>query len=997
MSSFGAVQVRLGWGRPLRRSHQLSRLWLAVAVVFALCLGLIGSVDLRPAHADAGDLQFVPLSRVASLEQRVLAAGEVAEIQVAGRAAVPSNARAVMFDLVAAHGTAPSTFLTLWKGGARPSVSTIIAAESATIQNTAVVALSSSGSVSIYNNVGTITAALNVQGYFVDAPGAGAGGFVALNPARILDTRNSVPIPAGGTLDVRVTGVGGVAAGAQSVFVNLVAAQPTEPGSVSITTRGVAPSSAGPSYSPGASVAQAVSVKPDAAGYATIKNYQATGTVHVLLDVQGFFSDDSTENVFRSANARVHDSRLTEDGPLAAGQTREVSLSAHPDLPWPGMAAVFANVIVLNPSGNGGLKVWSADETEPSVNNVIFDAGTSHTVMLATKVSLDGSVFVKNPGTLPFSFVLDVQGWFVDPPPSQPTVTSAQYPANQTASSGGAGTFTFTSNADAVSARYRFDDQEWQSVTFTASGANRVATVSFTPPIGWHVLSVMALDLSGNRSLETYHEFGYDTGTDEKPDGLPPPTTAPPEPVDDPPPTADPAAPAVVRGKLVQLNGTAASNFTVKIYPPLITDVPDDEVFVESVEPIATATSNADGTWSATLPNPLPAALQAEAVSNGGVLNVHAVAEGSAATDSRPFVASRMVPVGITIGGQLSEAAINARLQTPGTAKLLPILRSGELPTAPSEKQLTALDRAYEDNLDNTPEYPVDPDYTFRRTLNGSAGGSALVGPGETVNPGIVGPTDYTSTSITAAQGSYDITAPGDAEAVSSAAGCTRQDQILRKKNPNRYGYTDVMEAHANWDAKATAKYSQVGNTDVSGGISYNHRNTWAINGGVTISNSTQDSRGYNEIGPKFAKRLKVPMLFYHYTWYICKYNGQANAYVAKYQKETIQAKKIKTPPGGYRWKYGKDMKHKDGYTNWAKATFKQKEEANGGYDTMSGRTSTFGGAMSVLGFTGTASTSRSANRYQSISMGPKNSTSHDIFAWQDLDEASKVKVFYSW
>lgn len=387
-------------------------LLLAVAFVATLVLG--GVQPHEASAAETAPLKYVPLDRISQLASLSMTAGQTQTVQATGTAWIPADAKAVLLDVTVSHGTAPSTFLTLWGSGLRPGTSNINAEAEKTTQNTAVVQLSDAGTLQIYNNSGSITAALNPMGYFVVDDGSATAGFVAKNPVRVLDTRNTAAVPAGGTLDIQVAGVAGVPADASAVFVNLIAVTPTVSGSVTITQRGLSPGGAGPTYTAGGSVAQAVSVKPDMSGWATIKNFQASGSIHVLLDIQGYFtSDPTTAEPFRPTTARVYDSRKPGMTPIAPGETRNIELGCVSGLPAGGMTAVFANVTVISPPTNGALRVWSPEETEPSVNNVIFTAGATHATLLATKVSSEGEIVVRNPlSTQALNFYIDVQGWF---------------------------------------------------------------------------------------------------------------------------------------------------------------------------------------------------------------------------------------------------------------------------------------------------------------------------------------------------------------------------------------------------------------------------------------------------------------------------------------------------------------------------------------------------------------------------------------------------------
>ncbi|WP_460527167.1 golvesin C-terminal-like domain-containing protein [Flindersiella endophytica] len=305
-----------------------------------------------------------------------------------------------------------STFVTLWPSGTKPSTSNVNAPAGTTVQNTAVVELSATGSIQVFNNAGTATIGLYVQGYFVDDGAGASGGFVPVEPDRLLDTRKSTQIPAGGSLDVKIADTAGVPADASSVFVNVMVVSPDGSGSVGIFKRGVTPIGAGPVFFAGATTAQAVNVAPDVDGFATVQNFSTTVAIDVVVDVQGYFTGaGESGGAFTPTTTRILDTRTT-GGQIQAGTVRTVDVAGVAGLPADGIGAVFANVITVAPQARGGLHVWNPDEPEPTIDNVRYPGGVSSSALLATKVSADGKVAIGNRGAYPVQVVIDIQGWF---------------------------------------------------------------------------------------------------------------------------------------------------------------------------------------------------------------------------------------------------------------------------------------------------------------------------------------------------------------------------------------------------------------------------------------------------------------------------------------------------------------------------------------------------------------------------------------------------------
>jgi hypothetical protein len=119
-------------------------------------------------------------------------------------------------------------------------------------------------------------------------------GFHAVTPARILDTRfgtgaPTAPIGAGGSLNLQVTGRGGVpATGVSAVVLNVTVTQPTAASYLTVYPTGEAmPLAANLNFVPGQTVPNLVTAKVGANGQVTIFN--GAGTTQVVADVAGWF------------------------------------------------------------------------------------------------------------------------------------------------------------------------------------------------------------------------------------------------------------------------------------------------------------------------------------------------------------------------------------------------------------------------------------------------------------------------------------------------------------------------------------------------------------------------------------------------------------------------------------------------------------------------------------------------------------------------------------
>src|SRR5439155_1059900 len=124
--------------------------------------------------------------------------------------------------------------------------------------------------------------------------------FHPLTPTRILDTRPGLPptddgfndpVNAGQTIDVPVTGKGGVpSTGVGAVVLNVTVTQPTDPGHLTVFPTGeTRPLASNLNFVPGEDVPNLVIAKVGAGGKVSIYSGQRAGTTHVVADVAGWF------------------------------------------------------------------------------------------------------------------------------------------------------------------------------------------------------------------------------------------------------------------------------------------------------------------------------------------------------------------------------------------------------------------------------------------------------------------------------------------------------------------------------------------------------------------------------------------------------------------------------------------------------------------------------------------------------------------------------------
>jgi hypothetical protein len=255
---------------------------------------------------------YVPLDPVRILDTRDgtggtstrLGAGQTMELKVTEVGTVRADATAVVLNVTATNVSGPESYLTVWpSGGTRPVASNLNFTGGQTVPNLVIARVGDGGKVSIYNAVGTVDVVADTQGYFAApvTPGTALPGSVywPSNPSRILDTRDGTGVPGGHrgqlgtdrTIDVQVTGRGGVPEDATAVALNVTVTE-SPPGPQSwltvYPTGSPRPLASNLNYVAGQTVPNLVIARIGAGGQVTIYN-NANSTI-VIADVQGWFT-----------------------------------------------------------------------------------------------------------------------------------------------------------------------------------------------------------------------------------------------------------------------------------------------------------------------------------------------------------------------------------------------------------------------------------------------------------------------------------------------------------------------------------------------------------------------------------------------------------------------------------------------------------------------------------------------------------------------------------
>jgi len=392
----------------------------------------VGSANItvrREAVVPSG--RYVPLTPSRILDTRDNTGGvpgpvgpsSTVNVQVTGRGGVPASGVAAVAMNVAVTDPTGSGYLTLYPAGtARPLAANLNFTPGKTVPNLVVVKLGNGGSVDLFNSAGSTHVIYDVAGYFSDTLSGTDGHFQPLEPTRILDTRDgtggsSVRLGPGASLDLQVTGRGGVpATGAEAVVMNVAVTNTTATSYLTVHPTGEPrPLAANLNWTAGDTVSNRVIAKLGNAGRVTL--YNNAGDTDLVVDTNGWFTDAnlaSASGLFAPITpTRILDTRNNTGAfgfdPVPAGATIDVPVTGVAGVPATA-TAVILNATVVSPGGPGFLTFFPAGTGRPNVSDLNYAAGETRPNLVIGKLGTNGMVSLyTSTGT---HVIFDVAGYF---------------------------------------------------------------------------------------------------------------------------------------------------------------------------------------------------------------------------------------------------------------------------------------------------------------------------------------------------------------------------------------------------------------------------------------------------------------------------------------------------------------------------------------------------------------------------------------------------------
>ncbi|MEU6144215.1 hypothetical protein ABZ848_28175 [Streptomyces sp. NPDC047081] len=847
---------------------------MAFAVVLFSVLAWLGLGSLTHAGAttaSSGDFFPVsPSSKIVDTRSSLgvstaLGAASTTSFQVAGVGGVPSSGvSAVSLVVKAVNATSSGSYLEMWPDGTtKPAPgSTVNFSSGDTTSNAAIVAVGSDGKIDVYNSSGTVDLVVDVSGYFTAAGGATSpGGYVPVEQARILDTRNGTGAPEaqiapGGTLNVQIDGVAGVTDEA-SVYANLIVPASGDDGSLYAYATGGSTGQPVMDYK-SVTTSQGAVIPVGTNGQITLKNGSSTQSIDVVLDVYGYFTEaPSNGGAFTAVQDRLLDTRSSTAIP--AGGSISVAVAGNDGIPTTFGAAAL-NLTATGQQKSGYLRVWPTGQTMPTITSVdTFQAGTSTSDLVIAQPGTQGAVSIYNGSSGTIQLIVDLEGWF-----STDQVTATPDPTDTAPDPTASDPGPKPTGAVAVSAAPTVSDTPTPTVSSASGGA-------------------------------------------------------------------------AVSGAFTNAAGTGLPNLTVTLTAP---DALTDDTSGETTLPVVgTATTTSDGSWTYSLPDPLPSSLQALADANNGVLNLAATVNGYT-SDGKAMTATDNVSAGVAEGSSTTQAAQDVQTySTPHTLALNLDTVTTTTDTAADSDTVSSLAQSIADSADPDGDTSALPTY---QTATGST---------STYAANIVDGVDYSSVI------------PMDNP-------CSVSSKILKKE----VAYTTVGEAHAYWDAEASFDYSNTMSSQIGVATSTDGKG-WTISGSVSETKTTGHSTGYAGKGPYFARQWRVPINYAKVRNTVtCLHGGGYTSY-------EIRPLGYKIPAGGYVGTYGKSVTKYDGYHGWLAAHADRRGIVKAGtyFSLSSGSSMTYTVGATVFGFGISSQTMYNGTHTQKIQAGNK-AGDHDIW-----------------
>ncbi|HVK22952.1 MAG TPA: hypothetical protein VM677_16465 [Actinokineospora sp.] len=378
----------------------------AVGAVLALCC--------VPAAAEGGGAaekaMYVAVAPTRVLDTREGNAGPIGPggtVSVSLSRVVPVTAVAVVINITGAQAT-ESTYITAYpRGTSRRTVSTLNLTRGQMRANLATVQLGTEAGLVFYNSAGSTHLIVDVAGYYlrpVDLSTQAAGsGFVLAAANRLLDTRGTGALGAGGVATIDFSGI--VPESATAVAMNVTGVGATQPTFVTVWPADRArPIASNLNLVSSASTPNQVVVALGADRKVSLYNH--AGSAHLIADFAGYYVAGGGRAFFSVPPTRLLDTRPARG--LGHGMSTTVSLSAI----LPAEASVIvANFTGTNTTAETYVTAWPYGSNRPATSNLNLVSGQTAANMGITGLGPDKAIQAYNNAGY-VDLIIDMAGYF---------------------------------------------------------------------------------------------------------------------------------------------------------------------------------------------------------------------------------------------------------------------------------------------------------------------------------------------------------------------------------------------------------------------------------------------------------------------------------------------------------------------------------------------------------------------------------------------------------
>lgn len=399
-------------------SRSLARL-LAVGLVAVMSAAPNARANPADGVPDEVTTAYRPVAPCRLVDTRTDAPGRRADgesftVQVADACGLDSAIEAVALTITAVD-TGAAGFVTAFPTGVERPVASHLSwvQPDETRANGVIVKTGDGGSITVFTR-GETDLVIDTTGGFVPVDVATGGRFVALSPARILDTRDRTSSFADdGILTVALPTE--VADDAIAVAVNITITENAAPTFLTAFAHGTArPNTSLVNADAPSQTRAATAIVPIVDGAFDI--FTRTPT-EAIVDIAGYFTGaaapQSTDGLFVAADpARSFDS--TDGEPIYGGGAIHVaSTDAASRHGAPPRSAVVLNLTATENLAPGFVTAWPADTERPNISSVNMDAAETTIANLAIVPVTQRGINLYAKSTT--DVLVDIAGWFTGP------------------------------------------------------------------------------------------------------------------------------------------------------------------------------------------------------------------------------------------------------------------------------------------------------------------------------------------------------------------------------------------------------------------------------------------------------------------------------------------------------------------------------------------------------------------------------------------------------